>query len=103
MDALASPLQELADGSFGAQGAEELDVRTAGSKQHLLHALITDHLAMNGLGSQGCSIFLGGGIQVGHGDPHVIDVQQDRRSFVVRCPVFPGAAGLRGGRFLHDA
>ena len=68
-------------------------------EQDLLHALVLHPLPMNGFDAEGDPVLAHGRFEVGHGDPHVVDVFDDRtedRSVLGHVRVGCGAAGRPG-------
>jgi hypothetical protein len=78
VQAFTSPGQEPADGGLGACSAQELDVGSSHSEEDLLHSLIVDPLAVIGFHPECASVIPDGGLEVGHGDSHVVDLFEQR-------------------------
>src|SRR5262245_37007816 len=69
------------NGRVGAECAEQLDVRRADREQHLLHALISDALAMGRRDADEPFVVRDRLLEVADGDPDVIDVgERDHRA-----------------------
>jgi hypothetical protein len=77
MDALAAPRQEAPHRCLRTEGSKQLYVRGAHGKQDLFHALVLNHLPVGRLQAEGSPIFLYGRLEIGDGDPDVIDVEQE--------------------------
>ena len=71
-------LEEATHGCVRPQRSEQLDVGRTCPEQDLFHALILDPLPMRNVDAQRGPVLANRGVQIGHGDPNVVDVLQHR-------------------------
>jgi hypothetical protein len=77
VDALATSGQKAPHRRLRTERAEELDVGRSHREEDLLYSLVLDPFAMRRFQTEGVPVLLDGGLEVGHGDPDVIDVEQE--------------------------
>ena len=89
----AALLDRLGDRRVGPGGGGQLDVAVGYLHQRLLDAVGLDDLAVGHLGPEGLGVVRHGGVQVAHGDGHVIDLGQQhvRILSVMAVPVVDAA------------